>query len=327
LIVFIGFLRPGLVRSRNQAYDRGRTRTRASELQAMKEHEASRTLVKSPPELWAECSDAASLARHLGEPFGAIRITRLEPETAVAWEGERASGTVRLEPTGWGTRVTLTAGALAVPGEIAEAQAEPQAPAGDDGSEPIVFVDNRQRDGKPEPEPESVAEPEAPADSPPAEPPPAARQPEPAPAAMPAAAAPSLGTARRRRFARLRAWFAGDGRAPGAAPAELPAAAVDVATAAVIGQTEPVAPAAPAVAEPAPAVAEPAVAEPAMPAREAVAVMPDAVSVAAADSAPAGGEELDAGAALAAALESLGKAHHRPYSRFGKPPKRPQPRP
>ena len=74
----------------------------------MTEHEASRTLVKSAPELWAECSDAASLARHLDQ-FGEIRITRLEPETAVAWEGELASGTVRLEPSGWGTRVVLTA--------------------------------------------------------------------------------------------------------------------------------------------------------------------------------------------------------------------------
>src|ERR1700761_2879474 len=79
----------------------------------MTEHEASRTLVKSPPELWAECSDAGSLSRHLAE-FGEIVITRLEPETAVAWEGERASGTVRLEPSGWGTPVTLTARATAV---------------------------------------------------------------------------------------------------------------------------------------------------------------------------------------------------------------------
>jgi hypothetical protein len=67
-----------------------------------------RTLVKSPPELWAEVSDAAALARHLGE-FGEIRITRLEPETTVVWEGERASGTVELEKSGWGTKVTLTA--------------------------------------------------------------------------------------------------------------------------------------------------------------------------------------------------------------------------
>ena len=72
----------------------------------MTEHQSSRTLVKSAPELWAECSDAASLARHLGA-FGEIRITKLEPETAVAWEGTAASGTVRLESSGWGTRVTL----------------------------------------------------------------------------------------------------------------------------------------------------------------------------------------------------------------------------
>lgn len=69
---------------------------------------ASRTLVKSVPELWAECSDPASLARHL-DTFGEIRITNLTPETAVAWEGEAARGTVRLEPSGWGTRVVLTA--------------------------------------------------------------------------------------------------------------------------------------------------------------------------------------------------------------------------
>jgi len=70
--------------------------------------EAKRTLVKSPPELWAEVSDVAALARHLGE-FGEIHITRTEPESVVEWEGDRASGTVRLEPSGWGTKVTLTA--------------------------------------------------------------------------------------------------------------------------------------------------------------------------------------------------------------------------
>jgi len=70
--------------------------------------EAKRTLVKSPPELWAEVSDPGALARHLGE-FGEIRITRTQPESIVEWEGETASGCVRLEPAGWGTRVTLTA--------------------------------------------------------------------------------------------------------------------------------------------------------------------------------------------------------------------------
>src|SRR5947209_10223842 len=90
----------------------------------MTETETSRTLVKSPPELWAECSDATSLARHL-DGFGEIRITRLEPETAVAWEGERASGTGRLEPSGWGTRVVLTARVGPTPAEEPAQLAEP----------------------------------------------------------------------------------------------------------------------------------------------------------------------------------------------------------
>ena len=68
----------------------------------------SRTLVKSPPELWAELSDPDHLAKHLGD-FGEIRITRTEPEHTVAWEGESARGTVELEPAGWGTKVTLEA--------------------------------------------------------------------------------------------------------------------------------------------------------------------------------------------------------------------------
>jgi hypothetical protein len=69
---------------------------------------AKRTLVKSPPELWSELSEVERLARHLGA-FGEIRITKLEPEHTVAWEGESASGTVMIEPSGWGTKVTLNA--------------------------------------------------------------------------------------------------------------------------------------------------------------------------------------------------------------------------
>ena len=70
--------------------------------------QAQRTLVKSPPELWAELSDPAALARHLGE-LGEIRITRLQPEKKIEWASEQASGTVLIKPSGWGTRVTLTA--------------------------------------------------------------------------------------------------------------------------------------------------------------------------------------------------------------------------
>jgi len=92
--------------------------------------EAKRTLVKSPPEIWAEVSDAGALARHLGE-FGEIRITRTQPETVVEWEGDLASGCVRLEPSGWGTKVTLTAEAPDPPpptgSDLAIAQSDPDA--------------------------------------------------------------------------------------------------------------------------------------------------------------------------------------------------------
>jgi hypothetical protein len=69
--------------------------------------EVQRTLVKSPPELWAELSSPEALARHLAE-LGEIRITSLEPETKVEWEAEQASGIVQLKQSGWGTRVTLS---------------------------------------------------------------------------------------------------------------------------------------------------------------------------------------------------------------------------
>ena len=159
--------------------------------------EAKRTLVKSPPELWAELSDLSALARHLGE-FGEIRITRTEPEKVVEWEGDLASGSVRLEPSGWGTKVTLTALPVMV---------DPPPP-------------------EPAPEPEPVAEPEpvrrgffarlfrrpAPAPAPAPEPPPApvaTAPPDPLPAieaatgaAVLAGALDALGAAHHRPFSR-----------------------------------------------------------------------------------------------------------------------------
>jgi hypothetical protein len=105
-----------------------------SKLTLVSEHQASRTLLKSPPELWTECSDAQSLARHLGDTVGEIRIIRLEPETAVAWEGDHISGTVRLEPSGWGTKVTLTtSGEESAP---APEQSESVTPPGPDSVTP-----------------------------------------------------------------------------------------------------------------------------------------------------------------------------------------------
>jgi hypothetical protein len=92
--------------------------------------EVRRTLVKSPPELWAELSDPATLARHLSE-LGEIRITGTDPERLIDWEatsadgaGAALSGRVEIEPSGWGTRVTLS-----VSRETVEAEAETEAEA------------------------------------------------------------------------------------------------------------------------------------------------------------------------------------------------------
>jgi hypothetical protein len=200
----------------------------------MSEHQSSRTLVKSTPELWAECSDAASLARHLGA-FGEIRITKLEPESAVAWEGTAASGTVTLEPSGWGTRVTLT-------------------------------VTEEALSDDPDPEPVAV------------EPEPVAQEPEPAAAEAPAETVP---VPRPGVFARFRLAFR---RRP-----------------------EP-------VAEPEPVLETPPEPEPAAEPEPALEALPEPEPAAEPETppepAPPPGE-----AALVAALDSLGMAHHRPYSR------------
>ena len=103
--------------------------------------EVQRTLVKSPPELWAELSDPAALARHLGE-LGEIRITHIEPEKTVEWEAADTTGKVLLKPSGWGTKVTLTAAReLSAP----EPPPEPE-PSMEVEPEPIVAEE-------PEPEP------------------------------------------------------------------------------------------------------------------------------------------------------------------------------
>src|SRR5215207_6988940 len=95
---------------------------------AMHDLTAKRTLVKSPPELWSEVSELERLASHLGA-FGEITITKLEPEHTVAWEGEGASGTVSIEPSGWGTTVTLRA---QVDAAEPEPEPEPEPIAGED---------------------------------------------------------------------------------------------------------------------------------------------------------------------------------------------------
>jgi len=124
--------------------------------------EVQRTLVKSPPELWAEISDPESLARHLGE-FGEIRIIRVQPEQKVEWEADDASGTVVIKPSGWGTKVKLT-----VTRELTETDAEAEdtlarACTGPEQAEPTQRLEHEPElklEHEPELEPELEHEPE-----------------------------------------------------------------------------------------------------------------------------------------------------------------------
>jgi hypothetical protein len=242
----------------------------------MTEIEASRTLVKSPPELWAECSEASTLARHLGQ-FGEIKITRLEPESAVAWEGTFASGTVRLEPSGWGTKVILTAQQVEASEPEPEATVEPEAA---------------------EPELDAVVLPPAPA--PEAAPVPApVRAPAPTPAQVdgrPPAPQRSGGL-----FGRLLGLFR---------PPKLPVIALDP----IVDPTAPPAsgavlypatvPPDPELVAPEPELAEPEP-EPELEPEPEPELEPE----------PEPEPEVDPEAVLVAALDSLGQAHHRPFSR------------
>ena len=124
--------------------------------------EVQRTLVKSPPELWAEISDPESLARHLGE-FGEIRITRVQPEQKVEWEADDASGSVVIKPSGWGTKVKLT-----VTRELAEVDAEaevaaapPAEPADDEPEQGLERMPESAHEPESKHEPESEHEPES----------------------------------------------------------------------------------------------------------------------------------------------------------------------
>jgi hypothetical protein len=303
--------------------------------------EVQRTLVKSPPELWAELSDPAALARHLGE-LGEIQIVRTEPERTVEWAAENTTGVVSIKPSGWGTKVTLSVTrALSGPqpedlGAPAESTSEESQPLTDPPLEATAERD-------PEPEVQAAVKDEAPAETDTAEPIAAEPAVEPEP--------------RRGFFARL---FS---RRRQSTPAARPAEAVEAAVSAKpVADVESVAPAEPVVAAKPDAPAEPVVAaKPDAPAEpvadiEPVAAEPDAfaavtqalapasiaatnpfVAPAAPASAPAPAADISAElmaaeevaaaevsaevtaeevtAVLTAVLDRLGAAHHRPFSR------------
>ncbi len=60
--------------------------------------------MKSPPELWAELE-----GDRLRDAVGEVTVRPKEHERELAWEADGARGTARLEPSSWGTKVTLTA--------------------------------------------------------------------------------------------------------------------------------------------------------------------------------------------------------------------------
>jgi hypothetical protein len=66
--------------------------------------EVSRTLVKSPPELWEELQ-----GKRLPAAVGCNRVNVTEDERRLEWEADGARGAAVLEPAGWGTKLTLIA--------------------------------------------------------------------------------------------------------------------------------------------------------------------------------------------------------------------------
>jgi hypothetical protein len=131
--------------------------------------ETQRTLVKSVPELWAELSEATALGRMLQDQFGEIRITRLNPESSIEWQSELAAGSVELEPSGFGTRVRLTA-EIAEVAQVAEPAPTP-APTLDPGppTRPRLLARLLRRRPRPSPPPAGEHE-QAPAEPAPEEP-------------------------------------------------------------------------------------------------------------------------------------------------------------
>ncbi|HEY2284049.1 MAG TPA: hypothetical protein VGH60_10925 [Solirubrobacteraceae bacterium] len=255
--------------------------------------EVQRTLVKSPPELWAELSDPTTLARHLGE-LGEIRILRTEPDRAVDWEaaaanGAQATGRVEIEPSGWGTKVTLSAQRAIVepePEAEAELEAEPEVEAkAEVEAEPEVEVEP-EVEAKAELEVELIAEAEP-------EPIEVIAEPEPAPEIVEPAP-------RFRFFARFfRRRRQPEPTVESAPTAEAPPAPV------VEPEPEPIEEVKPEpVAEPEP-IAE---AEIAAPAPE-EAVPEPGISAELAEL------EERTTAVLTGVLDRLGAAHHRPFSR------------
>lgn len=301
--------------------------------------EVQRTLVKSPPELWSELSDPAALARHLGE-LGEIRIVRVEAEKTVEWAAEHTTGTVSIQPSGWGTKVTLsvTRERVTPPPSPAEQESTERDSAEQDSAEPTdtaesepTELESAELTDSAEPpdiaEPSDIAEPTETAQPPvaeieaTAEIEPASEESQPQPAKE--VPEPTAATARRGFFARLfrrrRREETAEPQSEAIAPTSQPGpadafAAVSEALAQEAMDShafaDPPIPAAPATTS---EQTEPQVLEHETQAEQSADIAADlmAAEEVAADEVAA--EEVTA--VLAAVLDRLGAAHHRPFSR------------
>ncbi len=272
---------------------------------------AERRLVKSPPELWAELSEPERLAKHLGA-FGEIRITKVEPESSVDWEGEHASGSVWIDPSGWGTKVRLKA-MLPEPPAGEPAPAEPVTDSA--AAPPAPKPPGVEPEAEPAPEPEAEPAPEAvaePAPRPQNEPAPVEHASPEAPEANPG---PPGRPSRRGLFARwIRAYRGRRDAAPQRDPEPDPKPALT--------EPEP----SPVEVDPDPAEPAPApVAEEQVPSEPESTPEPDsepkseptpeAEAESEPEAEPSGIDPETAQVVLDEVLDNLGAAHHRPFSR------------
>ncbi len=73
----------------------------------------SRTLVKSPPEVWAELEREGRLAELLA--LDGLEVTVAQELAVLEWNADQAHGRIEITASGWGTKVSLTA-------DVAEAE-------------------------------------------------------------------------------------------------------------------------------------------------------------------------------------------------------------
>ena len=153
---------------------------------------ASRTLVKSPPELWELIDQPDRMQGLMCGLIGRateVTVEKREPESFLRWEatgGADAWIEVQLAEKGWGTNVKLKAENGGEPTKlegwldaVLEELATPQKRPFETMESPVAEAPEPEPEPAPEPEPEAPAEAPAPVEAPPSETPAAVEEPAP----------------------------------------------------------------------------------------------------------------------------------------------------